>query len=288
MDFYYVIDKDLEFSEMRIAKLDSKTKQFYDYHFFDFYPDCAKFELGEKVTLSKPERVEKTDGTISKEVVSLIFQDALFHKETVDKYKDKVPFGFMNTPPSIEMIISSFVQYRVENGLDVDLYVIDVLRLLSKAMGLRVRWNNGGTLYNQMSSFNYPEELFEVIAAMYDIISERLANDEHMRFDLYEYGAKGKEFIEFINELERKTRYPAACFGSDLEDRIADEAYHGPNWGFSQRRYELSIMKPTIQITPNVTTYYYDRSEENARIDSTTPEMAKERYSYLLDRGRRL
>ena len=288
MEFYYVIDKDLGFSEMRIAKLNSETKQFYDYHYFDFYPNCAKFQVGEKVTLSKHGEVEKTDGSVSQEVVDIALQDAMFHRELANKYKDENQFDWRNVPPSIESIIIDYVQDRISQGLDVDLYVVDVLRILSRAMGLRVRWCSGGCLYNQISDFDYPEELSEVIAAMYDIISLKLANGENMRFDLYEYGGKGKEYVEFINELERKTRYPAACFGSDLEDKIADEAYHGPNFGYSERRYQLSIMKPTICISPNQTTYYHDRAEEKSWVESTTPEKANERLSYILNRGRRL
>ena len=159
---------------------------------------------------------------------------------------------------------------------------MDVIRLISEGMGLRVRWHHGGRLYHQISSFEYPEELYEIVSAMYDIVDEAISNDKSLTLEFYEYEAKGEGYIQFINEIERRTRYSANLFSSELQDRIRDESYHGENWGFSERRRQLSIMKPVIYINSESTVFLRDRAGENKMEVETTPELAKERLGAFI------
>ena len=290
-DLYYVIENSKKYSDMWLAKYNNETKQFYDYIYLPTTTNNKEFQVGELVRFHRL-LAEKADGYVNEEVVEIVKENKLFYKELREKYKDYPrseldsesidhgPYGCDNwqSIPSIEEIIVKYGNDRIENGLPVDLYVLDVVRIVSLAMGLRIVWNKGGNLYKQLSDFKYPEELYEVVDLMYDIFSSRFENGESFIFDLYEYGSKGKEFEEFIKELESKTRYPAYYFRSDLEDQIRNEKYHGENFGFSRRYFELSIQKPTIYFTPEETTYTFDKASENARKIITAPEIAIEYY----------
>ncbi len=285
-NLYYVIENSAKYDEIEIAKFNDETKQFYDYHLLEYVPNIKEFKVGELVKLDW-KMVYKLDGYINNEVIKAVINNHLFYRNLRKKYgTDEFdgPYGCDNREciPTIDEIIIKYANDKIEEGVTVDLYVIDVIRILSEAMGLRICWNKGGSCYLQMSPFKFAEELYEVVDLMYKIISRKFAMDESFCFELYEFGGKGKEFEEFIEELEKNSRYKAEYFGSDLEDRIRNEDYHGANWGVTEGRRVLTLQKPTIYFSPEMTTYYYDRAVDNSNKLETTPELANEHYKRLI------
>ena len=210
-------------------------------------------------------------------------QSDAFFETLKEKYKDRPAFGWNNFPITASGILcGDLIKQRLNNNQPVNLYVLAILCMLSDGMGLRVRWEHGGTLYDQLSPFKYPEELYEVLSAMYDIISEKIEKNESMRFILYEYGGVNDEYQDFIDEIARRTRYSSSMFGSKLKDQITSEAYHGENYGFSQKRKELSLMKPCIIISPASATYYHDMASDNALVETTSPEKSKKDFGWVI------
>ena len=278
---YYVIFKG-DFDAIVVAKIDPKTRCFYDYHRREDVENYDDFQIGQSVREGEYKKFEIVDSNINEEVVKIVEQDAAFYEALKEKYKDKPDFGFSNFPPPAKTILYDLIKQRLQNNKSVNLYVLAILHMLSDGMGLRVCWQHGGTLYDQISLFTYPEELYEVLSAMYDIISEKLEKNESMNFILYEYGGINEEYKSFIDEIERRTRYSSGYFGSDLKDQIRSEAYHGDNFGFSERRKQLSIMKPRITISPTSATYYHDMASDNALVETTSPKQAEKNFGWVI------
>ena len=278
---YYVIRKGF-FKRIVVAKIDPNTKCFYDYHVKEDVVNYADFQIGQSIRIDENKGFEIVDPNINEEVVKIIEQDNSFYKKLEEKYKDKPEFGFDNEPPNAVTILTDLMRQRLKNNKPVNLYIVAILKTLSSGMGLRVRWQHGGSLYSQMSPFDYPEELSEVLSAMYDIISEKLEKDESMNFILFENEGINQEYKNFIDEIERRTRYSSSCFGSDLADRIYDESHHGANFGFSKRRRELEIKKPRITISKKATMYYHDMASDNDIVETVTPEEAEEYLGWII------
>lgn len=279
---YYVIYKnnDLD-NEIEVAQIDPQTHCFYDYHYLEDVENYDDFQLGNTVVLRDDGILELADSSSNAEVIEIIAEDNDFYKKLNDKYGSQLE-STGHLQGTAMSILSDYIKDRIKNNQPVDLYVYDIVRILSSAMGLRLNWEHYGSLYNQISPFTYPEELYEVLSTMYNIISEKLANNESMRFLLYEYGGINKEYAEFLDEIERRTRYHANSFGSDLYDRIHSEAQHGKNWGYSETRRRLTNMKPLVTINPMFTEYRHDMASDTALVESTSPEEAEKRFGYML------
>lgn len=298
MSPYYVINVqyiDLSTGKIHIARVDPKYKCFYDRHIFKGYRDeLDEFKVGQTVEATEidepiiSKNLVVTDDTINEEVTRIIRQREEFYKGLKEKYKkDLKTIGYV---PSFENnIIDVFIVDRIINGLPADLYVLDILKCLSSAMGLRLRGNPKNPYFSS-GNFTFPEELYKMVAAMYDIISEKLDNNESMRFVLYDFGEINEEYDQFLKEVERRTGYDDERLGSELGQSIRDEIliaennYERP----SKEAIRLSKMKPVIEISPERTTYYSDTNSVNAYQETFTPEESINRNKNIIadyDRG---
>ena len=280
---YYVFYKDDYLNDVvGVAQVDPQTHCFYDYHYYSNIENLDDFQIGNTAILGDDGQLKLADSTINTEVTEIIAKNEDFYKKLKDKYASQLE-TVGHIPETDTGILSDYLKDRIKNNQPVDLYVYNIVLLLSSAMGLRLRWERYGMAYNQMSPFTYPEELYEILSAMYNIISEKLANNESMRFLLYDYGGINDEYAKFLDEIERRTRYNASSFGSDLGDKIQSEAFNGANWGYSEARRRLSIMKPLVTISPLSTKYYHDIASDDAYVETTTPEKAKEIFGYIVE-----
>ena len=289
---YYVIEKQCYHSEFFYAnsilgaKIDHQTGCFYDYHVIDGVKNYDDFEIGKAVKLCKDEYgkdvgFEIIDDEICDEVVRNAQENTEFYENLREKYGGKMinrkkPFLI----PTAEEILHTYIVDRLTENQNLDLYVFSILKFLSSAMGLRLEYESC-SFYDAKSNFRYPEELYEVFSAMYDIISERLAKGVSVNLLLYDHGSINKEYEDFIAEMERRTRYRANYFRSWLVDKIETEkSTRDGSWEYAAR---LSNMKPNILIFPDRAIYYHDVASESGKIEEITPQEAKENYKFLLD-----
>lgn len=277
---YYVIDVDNKWGKIEISKYNKDYKCFYDYHReeYDDLDKMSSFQIGQKVLLKDGELVI-SDANINKEILEVVEEKRKKAEELKQKHPDLYPQ--YQPVPNTQSIIDDYFTQTKSDGKDVNSYTVGIVDLLSEAMGLKVRRRHGGNMYDQLG-FNYPEELQDVVGAMYDIISEYLAkieDNETVMFNLCEFGKKGKEYDDFTKEIEKRTGYNHKAITSELEMKQHSERYHGENFGFSQRYASLMTQKPTIYISKKETTYAYDRSESNARRKTITPQLCAEKYN---------
>lgn len=274
-DYYYIIHK-AHGKQMIIAKYNPKYQTFYDRKRIS----ALEFYNIEKTGLKIGSKVEETEGgefkvgEVQEEIIKIINEKEQQEKEWEEKHPDLWP-SFQSTPTTTS-IIDNYFNKEIEAGKKVDPYILEIVHILSEAMGIKVRWRHGGRMYNQLG-FDYPEEVEISIRAIYDLIEEYLDNNEKtFMFVLYEYGKCNDEYKNFKKELNKRTGF---SFSSDLQYEIDDEKYHGENFGFSERYRKLSIQKPTIYISRKETTYCYDIANSNSTKIKTTPEECEQKYN---------
>lgn len=290
---YYIIDVEVKSRSVKIevANFHKDYGSFYDRHIIRFRTNdrenTPNFQVGQKISWEGEKEViysdfadiSISDQNIDYEISQVAETRKKRQEELKNKYSDS--FGKYQTIPSTKSIIDDYFTQRKSKGQDINLYTVGIVDLLSEAMGLKVRRRSGGKMYDQLG-FDYPEELQDVVGAMYDIISEYLAgleDNETVMFNLCEFGKKGKEYDDFTEEIEKRTGYSHNSITSELEKQQHSERYHGENFGFSQRYASLMMQKPTIYISKKETTYAYDRSESNAGRKTITPELCAEKYN---------
>ena len=272
---YYVIKKDC-FNSILGAKLDPKTECFYDYHDIDDVADYDKFQIGQTIKLDNDKGFVIVNSDICDKVVEIVKENDTFYKQLETKYGDLD--NYLYELADTKEILNAYIKDRLKKEQSVDLYVFAILNLFSKAMGLRLKRVHG-SYYDGYTDFKYPEELYEVYSAMYNIISERLEENESMNFLLYDYGQCNEEFKKFIAEIERRTRYKSSYFKSDLVDKVRYEK----SCGSLRKAKRLSTMKPSIIIDPSMTIYYHDIASKDGKVEIITPEEAKEKYESILE-----
>lgn len=290
---YYIIDVDVKSRRVtiKVAKFHKDYGSFYDSHSIRFRANdrenTPNFQVGQKISWEGEKEgiysdladISISDQNIDYEISQVAEARKKRQEELKNKYSDS--FGEYQTIPSTKSIIDDYFTQRKSKGQDINLYTVGIVDLLSEAMGLKIRRRSGGKMYDQLG-FDYPEELQDVVGAMYDIISEYLAeleDNETVMFNLCEFGKKGKEYDDFTKEIEKRTGYSHNSITSELEKQQHSEHYHGENFGFSQRYASLMKQKPTIYISKKETTYAYDRSESNAGRKTITPELCAEKYN---------
>lgn len=272
---YYVIKKDY-FNSILGAKLDPKTECFYDYHDIDDVADYDKFQIGQTIKLDNDKGFVIVNSDICDKVVGIVKENDAFYEQLETTYGDLD--NYLYALADTKEILNAYIKDRMKKEQSVDLYVFAILNLLSKAMGLRLMCTHG-SYYDRYPVFKYPEELYEVFSAMYNIISERLEEKESLNFLLYDYGYCNEEFKKFIAEIERRTRYKSSYFKSDLVDKVRFEKSCG-----SHRKAErLSTMKPSIIINPSMTIYYHDIASKDGEVEKITPEEAEKKYESILE-----
>ena len=272
---YYVIKKDY-FNSILGAKLDPKTECFYDYHDIDGVADYDKFQIGQTIKLDNDKGFVIVNSDICDKVVEIVKENDAFYEQLETTYGDLD--NYLYELADTKEILNAYIKDRMKKEQSVDLYVFAILNLLSKAMGLRLKCIHG-SYYDGYSVFKYPEELYEVFSAMYNIISERLEENESLNFLLYDYGQSNKEFKKFIAEIERRTRYESSYFKSDLVDKIRYEK----SCGSLRKAGRLSTMKPFIIIDSSIAIYYHDIASKDGKVEKITPEEAKEKYESILE-----
>lgn len=236
------------------------------------------FEIGKKVIFKDDEIVLLNEG-INEEIVKVNFdrkkREGLLEKKYPDLWPKRQVF------PSTDTIIEDYLKQRKEEGKNIDLYVVGIISQLASAMGIKVCLRHNGSYYDQ-SGFDYPEQIQDIVEAMYEIISEYLAeikDNENIEFKLCEYGRKGKEYFNFTKEIEKRTGYNHERITSDLKMKLDSADFHGESLNIEGKSFEqLRAMKPTIYISKKQTVYIPDRSNENEGRIIITPELCEKNY----------
>lgn len=270
-EYYYVYRKYGDSNMYDFCKYDSTYNTFYDYQYDCDAPDeFDTLELGQKVYIDSFGRVYPFY-LIDNNIVQSIERVSQKYEMLEKKYPDLWPEE--NIIFDTLKLVNEYIDKQINDGIYTDAYVIGIIDMLYKAMGIKVRQRHGGSLYSQLG-FDYPEEVYESIDALYNLIGEKLSNlkeNEVIELVLYENGSYGSTYEDFIKELHRRTGY---TFSSDLEQRIDSNYYHS-NYN---RMKKLEDLVPVVYIGKNMCIYNYDASNINSIKEEITPSSSREKY----------
>ena len=304
---YYVLELEQETDDNRyvysVAKLDKETEQFYDRHTIA----CKeKFEQGQEISIKESEicktkkigepdppnegkiggtfcTIELVDGKPNTDVLMVIYNNVNFYKTLAERYqgvnKEKLGQEYASgTHPEI----LRFCQKRAKEFNPANPYIIAILYQLAEVIGLKVKMPQHAIFQKCIRGFDFPEELDEIIEAMYKIIEDNLSVGLTMNMVIYdgkllESAYKGEGYISFLKEVEKRTRY----FQSDFSCKARQDIFtnnplekHGDGIALAN----LIRVKRTLNITPTETSYIVG-NEVKIKF---TPNEAKEKYGELV------
>ena len=280
---YYVTDINNAERTLEVAKNNPECKCFYDYHQCNYiYVVFLNLKIGQKVTLQNDE-INLLNKEIYNEIVeahkAILKRNALLEKKYPDLYPQEQTFK------STEKIIDDYLTQRKNRGEKIDTYIVGIVSLLSYAMGLKVSWRHKGTIYEQ-SGFEYPEQIQDIVGAMYEIISDyldKLKDNEEIVFELCEHGFKGKDYYDFTKEIEKRTGVKHDEITSDLKMQQYAKDIHSYRWRPKISYKDLLAKLPTVYISKQRTSYYIDRADNNAEIKEITPKSCAESYKKYIE-----
>jgi len=254
-DIYYVCEKD-DLGSYCFAKYDLEYNTFYDKKISDdcvFLNDVELF-VGQKVIIDEINHVYYFSNEIDNDIVNIINKLKESRNKVAEKYMD-----LEDTIPDNEKIIGEYIESKVSCGEFNDEYLVKVVKLIVKLMGIKVRRRHGGSLYEQRG-LDYPDDVYKSIDMLYELIKEKIESlneNDFISLGLSNYGFKDLDYEDFSKELSRRTGY---TFNSDHMDKMDSVFYH-----CNYKRYqELSRMAPNVYIGRDECQYYEDKSDDNA------------------------
>lgn len=280
-DLYYIINtKHIKDEIIDIAKFCEDTGHFYDYNSIYYIDENVKYELGMVFRRYEPPY------SITGEVHDAVMREIKKMQEAEIEKKKNRPDVWPNPEviPTTEEIIDTYFNNKVQNGEQIDSYIVDIIRLIANPMGLRLREWHGESYYKQLG-LDYREDIEDIIGAMYKIISDHfMKSDDAISFGLCVAGVKTHEYALFLHQIGLLTGYPTANISSDLEYRLRSLEYCFPaNDSYMYR--ELIMQRPFVTIAKDKAIYQEDCMNPEAKVSEVTPQ--KDR-TYSLPRKRHL
>ena len=168
--------------------------------------DLSKLESGMLVEYSEfekdfPDIVIPENVVINKELVQ---RERLDYDALSKKYGNKLYLGIIKIP--LFTIINNYFEKRIDEGKEVDPYFADIINIVGKEMGLKIRTQGN---YYDNCGYDYPEEIEQVIDGLYKLLTLRFQGIKPFiyPYNIYfnNYGNITDDYTEFIKELEYVT-----------------------------------------------------------------------------------
>lgn len=141
-DNIYYVYKKYDLGGYCFAKYDLDHNAFYDKKWSD---DCMflyreKFELGQKVVIDEFDEVYFGSIDVDNDIVNIINKLNENNNKLAEKYID-----LEDTIPDNETIINEYIENKVSCGEFDDVYLVEIVKLMVKLMGIKVRRRHGGS-----------------------------------------------------------------------------------------------------------------------------------------------
>ena len=269
MEIKYVCGIDEEYHTVTVGSFPSKCNWFYNYE----HPRLISSENLEKVKIGQKAFVKLTpyykhiivltDSTPIKEIVDAKEKRDAFYTKLYEKYGDSFDY---KRSPEFERYLNICFNEMVKHGKQLDTYTANATYIVCKVFNIRVRANRTENP-EDLAGFYYPESMFEVVNAIYDIINEMVMNNG-MSFNMqytagmsrYDLPIGNSDYNAFVKELESRTHFKNGGIEPEvyvLRDATCYRGYGDHN--------EFCDVNSVLNITPELTEYIYDTNDPNSK-----------------------
>ena len=267
-DFYILeFDNDPEVpnrdKEILFARYNPVFKCFYDYRIRNLgsitFPnslDESKLQVGLLVdfseeNLDRPEIVASDDAEVNKEIVERYRID---YKAISKKYEGKSLDGI---ECDLFDTINSYCEDRIKMGQDVDPYIADIVCIIGKAMGLKIR---DKAFLNENIGFSFPEEMQRAVSGLYNLVDLKLNGIESFKnptsFAFNGDGYISLDYDTFLRQLEYVSGISHEGIYSDVYNKVKEYTYN--NTLSKAEIDDLKRKSPVISIHEDETLFYED------------------------------
>ena len=219
-----------------VGTFNPDSKWFYDYETYDLHGLDVK--VGQEVK----------DGNIVSEpnekIVEIIDKYTEYRRELKKRYEKygRCTLDFAHTPRFYNLL-QRFKNRKKRTINGVDDYILSIISRFGDYMDIKVRIRHQSD-YDSQVGFEYPEDVIEVIGAMYKILYERIIkNGETLNFVMCGNGTKNEEFENFRREIEMRTHFNRNNFKSEYE-YLAEQWYNTPNGRYFGRKKMTAVLSP--------------------------------------------
>ena len=236
MNQKYVIDINEDKDTITLARFNPNETWFCDYDENYAYSKYPNINIGYEVMEDGINHIKIVKDTPNSKVLRLINEYKAYRLELSKKNK--------NLPiPSTKELIDNYLLERIDNDKKVNKFTADSTYIFCSAMGIKID-----------ETFKYPEDVIEVIDAIYKYIEENVMHDTRVKnFIFYEDGKSNITYEFFKMWLEENTHFARSNFSSELYSRVKIDD-----------KYKTYIS--SLRISPYSLTYYHDGDRNNCEV----------------------